>query len=66
MTTAIPGPRGTEHFGMTVPKLDDALAFFHDVMGAEVVCDVGPYRAEDDWMTFDLVDKKRVIIPKAP
>jgi catechol 2,3-dioxygenase-like lactoylglutathione lyase family enzyme len=33
----IPGLRGTDHSGFTVPDLDEALAFLQDVLGLELV-----------------------------
>lgn len=48
--TGIPGLRGTDHIGFTVPNLDEAVAFFVDVIGCEPFFQVGPYSADDDWM----------------
>jgi catechol 2,3-dioxygenase-like lactoylglutathione lyase family enzyme len=39
----IPGLRGAEHIGLTVPDLDAAIAFFVDVLGAEHVFDGGRF-----------------------
>ena len=33
----IPGMRGVEHIGLTVPNLEEATEFFVDVIGCEVV-----------------------------
>ena len=50
-TTGIPGLRGTEHIGFTVPDLDQAERFFVEVIGCELVYSLGPFiRDEDDWM----------------
>jgi catechol 2,3-dioxygenase-like lactoylglutathione lyase family enzyme len=32
----LPGLRGAEHIGFTVPNLDQATAFFVDVIGCEL------------------------------
>lgn len=32
---SLPGLRGADHIGMTVPNLDEAVEFFVDVIGAE-------------------------------
>lgn len=47
---ALPGLRGTEHIGFTVPDLDEAQAFFVDVIGCEYVYTLGPFVRDDDWM----------------
>ena len=50
----LPGLRGTEHIGFTVPDLEQAERFFVDVIGCELVYSLGPYRADDDWMSDHL------------
>lgn len=50
----IPGMRGADHIGFTVPDLDEAEAFFVDVLGAERIYTLGPKRAEDEWMRVQL------------
>jgi catechol 2,3-dioxygenase-like lactoylglutathione lyase family enzyme len=37
----IPGLRGTDHVGFTVPDLDAAVAFFRDVIGCDVFYSLG-------------------------
>lgn len=54
MATGIPGLRGTDHIGFTVPNLDEAHDFFVNVIGCEYVYSLGPYVAEDDWMQTNL------------
>ena len=39
----LPGLLGTEHIGLTVPDMDAATTFFVDVLGAEVLFEVGPF-----------------------
>src|SRR5688500_20405954 len=40
----LPGLRHTDHVGLTVPNLEDAIRFFVEVLGAEELCrsDRGP------------------------
>lgn len=54
MSKGVPGLAGVEHIGLTVPDLDEATAFFVDVIGCEVVFEVGPFRSDDDWMATHL------------
>ena len=50
-TMSLPGLRGTEHIGFTVPDLDEAERFFVDILGCELVYSLGPFaRDDDDWM----------------
>src|ERR1700753_840513 len=39
--SGIPGLRGTDHVGFTVPDLEQAVAFFRDVIGCEVFYSLG-------------------------
>jgi len=59
----IPGLRGTDHIGFTVPDLEEATRFFVDVVGCELVYSLG--RIQDhqgDWMSRHLnVDPTAVI-----
>ena len=50
----LPGLRGTEHIGFTVPDLNEAVRFFVDVLGCEAFYDLGPFQSEDDWMQTHL------------
>jgi catechol 2,3-dioxygenase-like lactoylglutathione lyase family enzyme len=50
----IPGLRGTEHIGFTVPDLDQATRFFVDVIGCEWVYSLGPMRDSGEWMATHL------------
>jgi len=50
----IPGLRGTDHIGFTVPDLDEAVAFFVNVLGCEELYGIGPVRADDTWMQEQL------------
>ncbi len=50
----LPGLRGTEHIGFTVPDLDEAHRFFVDIIGCEYVYTLGPFERDDDWMREQL------------
>jgi catechol 2,3-dioxygenase-like lactoylglutathione lyase family enzyme len=46
----LPGMRGVDHIGLTVPDLAQAEAFFSDVLGCQKAMSFGPFR--DDQGTF--------------
>lgn len=58
----IPGLRGTDHIGFTVPDLEEAHFFLVDVLGAEVIYTLGAKQAEDDWMKVHLGVHPRTVI----
>jgi catechol 2,3-dioxygenase-like lactoylglutathione lyase family enzyme len=58
----LPGLRGADHFGFTVPDLDEAERFLVDVLGAIPVYTLGAKRADDDWMTTQLGVHPRTVI----
>jgi catechol 2,3-dioxygenase-like lactoylglutathione lyase family enzyme len=59
----IPGLRGTEHIGFTVPDLDQATRFFVDVIGCEFVYSLGPFKYDDgDWMLEHLNVHPRTVM----
>jgi catechol 2,3-dioxygenase-like lactoylglutathione lyase family enzyme len=60
----IPGLRGTDHIGFTVPDLDEAVRFFVDVIGCQEVFSLGPFRDDEgNWMAENLgVDPRAVIL----
>lgn len=43
----IPGLRGADHVGITVPDIGQAVEFFVDVIGAEAFYSLGPYRDDE-------------------
>ncbi len=59
---ALPGLRGTDHIGFTVPDLDQADDFFVNVIGCERVYSLGPFRADDDWMQIHLGVHPRTVM----
>jgi len=58
----LPGLRGTDHIGFTVPDLDEAVDFFVNVIGCEAFYDLGPFRADDDWMERQLNVHPRTVM----
>ncbi|MCW2530319.1 MAG: glyoxalase [Pseudonocardiales bacterium] len=63
MTIGIPGLRGTDHIGFTVPDLEQAHDFFVNVIGCDYVYSLGPMvHEDDDWMAEHLnVDPRSVV-----
>ena len=53
-TKGLPGLRGTDHIGITVPNLEEAVDFFVNVIGCEPLYELGPFDAADDWMQTQL------------
>ena len=49
----IPGLRGTDHIGFTVPDLEQAVSFFVDVIGCEPFYELGPFSG-GEWMAETL------------
>ena len=54
ISSGIPGLRGADHIGVTVPNLDQALDFFCSVIGCEKIYELGPFSSNDDWMAVHL------------
>ena len=52
--SGLPGLRGTDHVGFTVPDLKEAVDFFVDVIGCEPFYELGPFESSDDWMQTHL------------
>lgn len=47
----VPGVRGLDHVGFTVPDIDQATQFFVGVMGCQLIYSLGTIADEDgDWM----------------
>jgi catechol 2,3-dioxygenase-like lactoylglutathione lyase family enzyme len=63
-TRGLPGLRGTDHIGFTVPNLEEAVRFFVDVIGCVPFYELGPFSAEDDWMTTHLAVHPRAVMKK--
>ena len=52
--SGIPGLRGTDHVGFTVPDLEEAVTFFRDVIGCEIFYSLG---AQEDSKGTRMRDK---------
>lgn len=50
----IPTSRNVDHLGISVPDLDQALAFFTDVLGCDLLWRGGPYQDDGKWMATHL------------
>lgn len=59
----LPGLKGSDHMGFTVPDLAQAVSFFEDVIGCKAFYALGPFSGGDsDWMNVHLnVDAKATI-----
>jgi len=61
-TGGIPGLRGGDHIGITVPDLAQAHEFLVDVLGCQHVYSLPSMRHDDEWMRDHLnVDPRRVV-----
>ncbi len=58
----LPGLRGTEHIGFTVPDLDEATDFFVNTIGCELMFELGPFSSADDWMNTHLNVHPRTVM----
>ena len=59
----LPGLRGSDHFGVTVPDLDEADDFLVRVLGAERFYDLGPFAFDEgDWMAEHLNVHPRTVM----
>lgn len=62
MSGGLPGLRGMDHVGFTVPHLDQAVTFFVEVLGCEPFYELGPFAADDDWMRVHLNVHPRAVM----
>lgn len=63
---ALPGMRGPQHFGFTVPDRQAAVDFFVEVIGCQAFFTIGPFGPfEDDWMVTNLDVHRDATIPAA-
>jgi catechol 2,3-dioxygenase-like lactoylglutathione lyase family enzyme len=58
----MPGLRGTDHIGFTVPDLEQAVAFFTQVLGCEAFYELGPFQSDSDWMAVHLNVHPRAVM----
>ena len=61
---SLPGLRGTDHIGFTVPDLTEAVDFFVNTIGCEELYELGPFRFEDNWMQTHLNVHPRTVMTK--
>ncbi len=52
----LPGMRGVNHIGLTVPDIDAAEAFFTDILGCQRATAFGPFRDDEGSFMQDLLD----------
>lgn len=62
MANGLPGLRGTDHIGFTVPNLDEAVRFFVEVIGCEPFYELGPFASDTDWMETHLNVHPRAVM----
>jgi catechol 2,3-dioxygenase-like lactoylglutathione lyase family enzyme len=62
MSGPVPGLSRFDHIGVTVPDLDEAHAFFVDVLGCEYLYEIGPFVHDDDWMSTHLNVADRTVM----
>lgn len=55
-SSPIPGLRGMDHVGLTVPDVDAAEAFFSEVLGCVPVTRFGPFRDDEGSFMSDHLD----------
>ncbi len=53
---SLPGMRGVNHIGLTVPDLAQAESFFVDVLGCQKALSFGPFRDDTGTFMADLLD----------
>ena len=53
---ALPGVRGVNHIGLTVPDIAQAETFFTEVLGCEKATSFGPFRDDQGNFMNDLLD----------
>lgn len=53
---SLPGMRGVDHIGLTVPDLVEAQDFFSDVLGCEKALSFGPFRDDEGTFMQDVLD----------
>ena len=60
----LPGLRGSDHIGFTVPNLSEAVDFFVNVIGCEAFYELGPFSSEGDWMETQLNVQRDTVMKK--
>jgi glyoxylase I family protein len=62
--SGLPGLRSLDHFGFTVPDLEQAKQFLVEVMGCEYMYSLGPFKHDDNWMQERLNVHPRAVMEK--
>lgn len=52
----VPGVRGIDHIGFTVPDIEQGVSFFRDVLGCQEAMRFGPFSDDEGTFMQDLVD----------
>jgi catechol 2,3-dioxygenase-like lactoylglutathione lyase family enzyme len=60
----IPTLKGSDHIGITVPDIKQATDFIVDVVGGEVIFELGPVSHTDDFMATHMSIHPRSVIRK--
>jgi catechol 2,3-dioxygenase-like lactoylglutathione lyase family enzyme len=61
---ALPGMKGPDHIGFTVPDINQAVRFFVDVIGCDAFYQLGPFAdGKGSWMQANLNVHPRAEIP---
>lgn len=60
----VPGCRGIEHIGLTVPDVEAAVRFFETVFGFERVYELGPFQSDGNWMRDQLAVRADTVMRK--
>ena len=58
----LPGLRGLDHVGITVPDLEQATRFLIDVIGCEYMYTLGPFQSDENWMAEHLGVHPRAVM----
>lgn len=60
--SGLPGLKGVEHIGFTVPSIEEATEFFVNILGCEYVYSLGPFKDSEDWMETHLNVHPRTVM----
>src|ERR1700761_1088320 len=53
---SLPGMRGHDHTGVTVPDMDQAVSFFTDILGCQKIMSFGPFSDPKGTFMKDVLD----------
>lgn len=60
----VPGLKGMDHVGFTVPNLEEAVDFFVRVLGCERFYSLGPFSSDGNWMAEHLNVRPRATMKR--